>query len=136
VVDLEAGRRYRIRLININTNVPLVFSVLADSVPVRWRALAKDGADLPAAQQRVQAAVQRIGVGEVYDFEFTPATRENCACQHWIRPGGNTCRGACACGRWASKTSIWAVQSSMTLLREIIICTNWSSRGTPIMTQH
>jgi FtsP/CotA-like multicopper oxidase with cupredoxin domain len=75
VFDLEAGKRYRIRLINIHTNVPLVFSVRADSVPVRWRALAKDGADLPAVQQRVLPAVQRIGVGEAYDFELTPATR-------------------------------------------------------------
>jgi FtsP/CotA-like multicopper oxidase with cupredoxin domain len=75
VLDLAAGQRYRIRLINIHTNVPLVFSVRADSVPVRWRTLAKDGADLPVAQQRVQPAVQRIGVGEAYDFEFTPSVR-------------------------------------------------------------
>jgi len=72
VVELYAKRRYRIRLININPNLPLTFSVLADSVPVSWRAVAKDGADLPAAQSQIQPAQLRIGVGEAYDFEFAP----------------------------------------------------------------
>ncbi|MGH8473826.1 MAG: hypothetical protein ACREVJ_15535, partial [Gammaproteobacteria bacterium] len=39
---------------------------------VKWRAVAKDGADLPAAQARMGPAQVRIGVGETYDFEFEP----------------------------------------------------------------
>ena len=70
LIDLDAGRRYRARLININPNVPLAVTLLADSVPVRWRAVAKDGATLPPAQARVVPASLRIGVGEVYDFEL------------------------------------------------------------------
>ena len=70
ILDLEAKRRYRVRLININPNMPLALSILADSTPVAWRALAKDGADVPAAQAHTQLARLRIGVGETYDFEF------------------------------------------------------------------
>lgn len=70
VLDFEQGKRYRIRLISISPNLPLTMAVLADSVPVHWRALAKDGADLPPAQARVQPAQLLIGVGETYDFEF------------------------------------------------------------------
>jgi manganese oxidase len=72
VLHLQATKRYRIRLINISPNVPLTLSVLADSMPVHWRAIAKDGADLPAAQAVVLPAKLTIGVGETYDFEFTP----------------------------------------------------------------
>ena len=72
VVELDRGRSYRIRLINIATNIPLTFALLDDSVAVRWRAVAKDGADLPAHQAVERAAVQLIGVGEAYDFMFAP----------------------------------------------------------------
>jgi len=41
---------------------------------VKWRALAKDGAALPPQQATMRDAEQKIGVGETYDFEFTPTT--------------------------------------------------------------
>jgi len=42
--------------------------------PLRWRARAKDGADLPAhARAERPARLGRFGVGETYDFEWTPA---------------------------------------------------------------
>ena len=72
VMELQAHRRYRIRLINIAATLPLRFSLLADTVPVKWRAVAKDGADLPAAQAVMRPARLMIGVGEAYDFELTP----------------------------------------------------------------
>ena len=71
-LELVAGRQHRLRVININPNVPLVLEVLDDSVAVQWRAIAKDGADLPSAQARMGAARVRLGVGETADFEFTP----------------------------------------------------------------
>jgi FtsP/CotA-like multicopper oxidase with cupredoxin domain len=71
VLELEAGRPQRIRIININPNIPLTLSVLADSTLVRWRAIAKDGADLPPAHARMQPARVRLGVGETADFELT-----------------------------------------------------------------
>ena len=71
-LELVAGRRHRIRVININPNLPLTLVVLADSVPILWRAIAKDGADLPGAQAHIQPARVRLGVGETADFELTP----------------------------------------------------------------
>jgi FtsP/CotA-like multicopper oxidase with cupredoxin domain len=72
IMEMQAKRLYRIRLIHIAASLPLRFSVERDTVPVAWRAVAKDGADLPAAQALVRPARQTIGVGEAYDFEFTP----------------------------------------------------------------
>lgn len=70
--DFRVGIPYRLRIININPNAPLVISLLADSIPVHWRAVAKDGADLPDRMATIRPASFRIGVGEAYDFEFTP----------------------------------------------------------------
>jgi hypothetical protein len=39
---------------------------------VRWRPVAKDGADLPDAGRTVRPAQQIVSMGETYDFEFTP----------------------------------------------------------------
>jgi FtsP/CotA-like multicopper oxidase with cupredoxin domain len=71
-LDFVAGRQHRVRVININPNVPLLLEVLDDSLAVQWRAIAKDGADLPATQMRLGAARVRLGAGETADFEFTP----------------------------------------------------------------
>ena len=72
-LELRQGERYRIRLINIHTNRPsMVLRLVRDSTPVTWRAIAKDGMDLPAERAVVGPAVQQSGNGETYDFEFTP----------------------------------------------------------------
>ena len=72
VFGMQAKRLHRIRLIHIAATVPLRFSILRDTVPVVWRAVAKDGADLPRTQATVRPARQILGVGETYDFELTP----------------------------------------------------------------
>jgi FtsP/CotA-like multicopper oxidase with cupredoxin domain len=94
-LEFETSRRYRIRVININPSVPLILSLLSDSVPVMWRAVAKDGADLPLAQAQTRPATLRIGVGETYDFEFTPA-----------RPGSLVLRVVDARGRVALSPTV------------------------------
>ena len=43
-----------------------------DTLLVRWRRLAKDGFDLPPAQQVPRPAHQLVTMGETYDFEYTP----------------------------------------------------------------
>jgi FtsP/CotA-like multicopper oxidase with cupredoxin domain len=73
---LKAGVKYRLRFINITpNNGGLQVSLLAGSSPVRWRAVAKDGADLPPAQSVDREARQVVSVGETYDFEFEPNTK-------------------------------------------------------------
>jgi manganese oxidase len=72
-IDLKQGVRYRFRFINITPHDPLLtVSLLAGSSPVRWRAIAKDGADLPVSQATERPARQTVSVGETYDFEFEP----------------------------------------------------------------
>lgn len=71
---LRAGVKHRFRLINITPNFARTeLSLLTQGSPVEWRAIAKDGADLPESQARMQPARQMISVGETYDFEFQPA---------------------------------------------------------------
>jgi FtsP/CotA-like multicopper oxidase with cupredoxin domain len=73
-LDLKVGERYRLRLADLHTFRPgLVARLLRDSTPVPWRAIAKDGADLPMDQATVRPAVQLLGNGETYDFELVPA---------------------------------------------------------------
>jgi FtsP/CotA-like multicopper oxidase with cupredoxin domain len=75
-VTLDSATTYRIRLINILTAAPAELRLLADSAVLTWLPIAKDGADLPAALRVAGPAhVPRIGVGETYDFAWTPARR-------------------------------------------------------------
>jgi FtsP/CotA-like multicopper oxidase with cupredoxin domain len=70
-IDLKQGVRYRFRFINITPHDPLIaVSLMAGTSPVTWRAMAKDGADLPNSQATERPARQTISVGETYDFEF------------------------------------------------------------------
>jgi FtsP/CotA-like multicopper oxidase with cupredoxin domain len=70
---LLLGKSYRFRLINITPNDSQVASSLTSGGhPAKWRAIAKDGADLPSQQATVRDAVQSISVGETYDFAFAP----------------------------------------------------------------
>src|SRR5712692_1347623 len=74
-IELRAGVKYRFRFINITPADPrLVISLLSGGKPVSWRAVAKDGAELPATQATVRPALQEMAVGETYDFEFQPAS--------------------------------------------------------------
>jgi FtsP/CotA-like multicopper oxidase with cupredoxin domain len=68
-VDIRAGVPHRFRLINISPLETRVVSLAADSVPQQWRALAKDGADLPPGQATVRTARVVIAPGETFDFE-------------------------------------------------------------------
>ena len=72
-IALKQGFRYRFRFINITPHDPLLqVSLLAGLSPVTWRAIAKDGADLPIPQATDRPARQIVSVGETYDFEFEP----------------------------------------------------------------
>jgi FtsP/CotA-like multicopper oxidase with cupredoxin domain len=63
----------RLRLINITpNNVALTFALLEGFKPLTWRAVAKDGADLPPQQSTSREARQLVSVGETYDFEIQP----------------------------------------------------------------
>ena len=50
----------------------MIVRLVRDSTPLTWRAIAKDGMDLPAERATMGPALQQMGNGETYDFEFIP----------------------------------------------------------------
>ena len=72
--QMRIGTRYRLRLINVHTSRPSMIASLLDpsGSPLTWRALAKDGYDLDPSRAVSSPAVQQMGNGETYDFEFVP----------------------------------------------------------------
>ena len=50
----------------------MIARLLRDSTPETWRAVAKDGMDLPAERATTGPAVQQLSNGETFDFEFIP----------------------------------------------------------------
>ena len=71
-IGMTAGTTYRIRLININTDRRMIFSLRSGDRLLAWRAIAKDGADLSTHQATMRPATLLTGTGETADFEFTP----------------------------------------------------------------
>ncbi|MGE0352148.1 MAG: multicopper oxidase domain-containing protein [Gemmatimonadales bacterium] len=69
---LAAGRTHRMRFVNMGMAVRLRFAIYRDSSLSTWRAIAKDGADLPAWQARPGPSWLEISVGETADAAFTP----------------------------------------------------------------
>ena len=74
-LTLATGTTYRLRFINILPADIASISLSADSVPVSWTPIAKDGADLSAPLRHAVPASLRAGAGETYDFEWTPSGR-------------------------------------------------------------
>jgi manganese oxidase len=72
-LHLRVGERYRLRIVDVHTYRPsMIVRLLRDSTPALWRAVAKDGMDLPADRATMRRAVQQMGNGETYDFELAP----------------------------------------------------------------
>jgi len=75
-LQLEAGRKYRFRFINISTNNQgMQVSLRSATGHVDWVKVAKDGADLPA--HLAVKADELITVGETFDVEFTAAAAQD-----------------------------------------------------------
>lgn len=74
-MELRVGERYRLRFMHMSADDDKSVRLLEDGEPVEWTLVAKDGADLPAALVAPSPAeVPIIGVGETYDFVWTPTT--------------------------------------------------------------
>lgn len=69
---LKVGVRYRLRLIHIVPDYTTWVGLLRGDSLVKWKPLAKDGAELPRAKQVMRNAGFLAGPGETMDFEFTP----------------------------------------------------------------
>jgi FtsP/CotA-like multicopper oxidase with cupredoxin domain len=70
---LRAGDRHRIRIIAMAPSDEMDLELSGPNGGViEWRALAKDGADLPVAQAISRPARLHTGPGETWDFEWIP----------------------------------------------------------------
>jgi FtsP/CotA-like multicopper oxidase with cupredoxin domain len=83
---LQMGVPNRIRFVIIPAAGSGVVALVSDSSPVTWRALAKDGADLPPALATSRPARQFMSVGETYDFEIVPLVGQSLQLE--LRDGG------------------------------------------------
>jgi FtsP/CotA-like multicopper oxidase with cupredoxin domain len=73
--EMRVGEHYRLRFINAHTARPSMrMRLLRDSTLLEWRALAKDGMDLPADLAVSRSAEVQMGNGETYDFDFVPSS--------------------------------------------------------------
>lgn len=68
----EVGTTYRLRFINILAQLPMDIALVEDTTLLSWTAYAKDGADLPASRRISRPSHLIFGVGETYDFLWTP----------------------------------------------------------------
>ena len=73
-IALVAGTTYRMRFINITpVDSDLTYSIVDTSgTPLSWRAIAKDGRDLPPEQAAMKTSGDTITVGETRDYSFMP----------------------------------------------------------------
>ena len=69
---IRAGESYRLRLIHIIPDWTARIALFRGDSVLSWRALAKDGAELPPHQQTVRTADFIAGPGETMDFEYRP----------------------------------------------------------------
>lgn len=67
------GEDYRLRFIHISPDASKRVRLLKDGEPVRWRPLAKDGANLPVSASTLAPSAVDLGVGETFDVEWSPA---------------------------------------------------------------
>jgi manganese oxidase len=68
-IELRAGIAHRFRFINISPLESHTVQLMSGGTMQQWRAVAKDGADLPAQQATAQPGVVALHPGETYDFE-------------------------------------------------------------------
>ena len=73
-MELEVGKTYRIRFVQIMTTRPAMYVALVNDKKEMeaWKLVAKDGADLPQHQAMTVPARVPLANGETYDVLYTP----------------------------------------------------------------
>jgi FtsP/CotA-like multicopper oxidase with cupredoxin domain len=75
-LTLAAGLAHRFRLVGIGAASGGRFAIRRDTTYMQWRAIARDGADLPPALATMRRARQYVDVGQTMDFEWIPEPGE------------------------------------------------------------
>jgi FtsP/CotA-like multicopper oxidase with cupredoxin domain len=76
-IALRSGVPHRFRFINISPLETHTVQLVSGTSVQQWRALAKDGADLPPQQAITRNSTLAIHPGETYDFEVMRANPES-----------------------------------------------------------
>lgn len=87
-IQMTVGETNRIRLVSIHADEILHFRFASDTQVVRWRPLARDGADLPIALRAAKSALLEMGPGETADFTYLPTRPGKLMLEVWIGGGG------------------------------------------------
>jgi manganese oxidase len=66
------GKTHRMRFVNIGVAARFNFILRRDSTVMKWRRIAKDGADFTASQRILVPSGQLVSTGETFDAEWTP----------------------------------------------------------------
>lgn len=72
VMSLRTGETYRLRFVHITMGAAADIALTMSGSPVQWRAVAKDGADLPKALRLEGEAELVSNTGQTFDFMWTP----------------------------------------------------------------
>jgi FtsP/CotA-like multicopper oxidase with cupredoxin domain len=72
MMSFRAGETYRLRFVHITMGQAADIAMTMNGSAVRWRAVAKDGADLPEALRLEDDAVFVSNTGQTFDFMWTP----------------------------------------------------------------
>ena len=86
-IRMTVGETNRLRIVSIHADFVLHFRFGTDTTVARWKPLARDGADLPAALRASQAAVLEMGPGETADFTYAPTQPGTMKLEVWIAGG-------------------------------------------------
>lgn len=62
---------HRLRFVSIPVDEQIAVAFVRDTVVQQWRALANDGAELPASQRTLRAARRTVSAGQTFDVEVT-----------------------------------------------------------------
>ena len=84
---MTAGDTNRIRIVSIHADETLHFRFGTEQQAARWRPLARDGADLPAALRGATSALMSMGPGETADFTYVPSRPGSMMLEVWIEGG-------------------------------------------------
>jgi len=84
---MTVGDTNRIRIVSIHADEVLHFRFGTETNVVRWKPLARDGADLPPALRTPAVALMTMGPGETADFTYVPTQPGRMMLEVWINRG-------------------------------------------------
>jgi len=86
-IRMTVGDTNRVRIVSIHADEILHFRFGSEEQVARWRPLARDGADLPAALRAPKFATMEMGPGETADFIYVPTKPGTMSLEVWTGAG-------------------------------------------------